>query len=104
MDIFAGAAWEKTQNVIFADDTETTTQDVISGLGFSYNNFDLFGHAITHDTGIGFDLTFESFDLIKKRSDHKGSAAVLQSQGNWRFGDNQTTRQTRIFLARLLKG
>ncbi len=90
MDFFAGAAWEKTQNTVFADDTETTTQDVISGLGLSYNNFDLFGHAITQDTGIGFDLTLESFDLIKKRPDHKGSAAVLQSQGNWRLGDNQT--------------
>jgi hypothetical protein len=97
MDFFAGAAWEKTQNVIFADDTETTTQDVISGLGLSYNNFDQFGHAITHDTGIGFDLTFESFDLNKKRSDHEGSATVLQSQSNWRFGNNQTLIATLDF-------
>ena len=90
MDFFAGIAWEKIQNVTFTDKTKTVTQDAISGVGLSYNNFDRFGHAITADTGIGFDLTLESFDLIGNRSDHKGSAAIMQSQGNWRFGDNQT--------------
>ncbi|RUM93550.1 MAG: hypothetical protein DSZ28_07885 [Thiothrix sp.] len=90
MDFFAGAAWEKTRNITYSDKTKATTQDVISGLGLSYNNFDRFGHAITADTGIALDLTLESFDLIEKRSDHEGLAAVFQSQGNWRFGDNQT--------------
>jgi len=90
MDFFAGAAWEKTQHTRFADKNRTTTQDLISGVGLSYNNFDYFGHAITADTGIGFNLTLESFDVLDERSDHKGLASVFQSQGNWRFGDNQT--------------
>jgi len=90
MDFFAGAAWEKTRNEVFADKTQATTQDAISGLGLSYNNVDHFGQAITADTGVGFQLTLESFDLIKKRSDHEGYASVFQSQGNLRFGDNQT--------------
>ncbi len=90
MDLFAAIAWEETLNVTFKDNTANTSQDVIAGLGLSYNNFDHFNHAITADSGVGFDLLYESFDLIKDQSDHKGSAVIVQSQGNLRFADNQT--------------
>ena len=89
-DIFAGMAWEKNRRIMFEDKSETTDEDLVTGIGLSFNNFNTFQHAITADTGLAFDLVYETFNLFSERSDHEGSALVFQSRGNLRFGKNQT--------------
>ncbi len=89
-DVFAGIAWERQKQFSYGSDAEGTFQDVMAGVGFSYNTFQQYNHAITQGNGIGINAVVESFVDLSGESMHKGSAAIIQSRGNWRVGNNQT--------------
>lgn len=91
MDLFAGVAFEMVRKEqIPRRGKKKNHQDLVTGLGFSFNNFDHYAHAITEGSGIALQLQLESFDWLSSTGDYSGLAGVLMTRGNFRFGKNQT--------------
>ncbi len=90
MDFFAGAASETVEQDVIARTLDVDTSDRVAGIGFSYNNFSQYSHAITESDGIEFHVQLESFDLLGGGTDYSGLASILESRGNVRLGRNQT--------------